>query len=206
MTSSHEDHQETLFDVEAPDDVIDDRTEGISHVDIARAVARPDEMQKERLDEMADKLGSYFLARVHLGLPPEDEPKNDSTQRRHLPGKPLTYPKRGNVRDFHDGGRSDEHRGGMGAPELGSEADDIMRQRLPELQSRRDRLVEENIRNDFEEDVIASEYIKVDAARSRAVGRYRGHIERHYPDMGSDEVNDLLADFAETLLPPSPLQ
>jgi hypothetical protein len=200
MTSSHE---EALFDIE-PDSAPTTQP-SVGHIDIARQASQPSEHLEARLDEMADKLGNYVLARAALGLPLEEEGQEVSPPKRHLPGKPLTYPKRGNVRDFHDGGRSDEYRGGLGAPELGSEADATLRAHLPELQAQRDRVVEENIRNDFEEDVINAEYVRVDAARSRAMGRYRAHIQRHYPLMDSDEVNDLIADFAETLLPPSPL-
>jgi hypothetical protein len=203
MTSSHED--EPLFDM-TPDDSADEQPSTVSHIDIARKASKTGEVSDKELDRMADILGNYTLARVRLGLPIEDKDIDELPGRRHLPGKPLSFPKRGNVRDFHDGGRADEHRGGMGAPELGSEADDIMRRQLPELQARRDRIVEQNIREGFEDDVINSEFVGVDAARSRAISRYRGHLERHYPNMDSDMVNDILADFAETLLPPSPLQ
>lgn len=198
-------HEEPLFDM-TPGDPAADQTPVVSHIDMVRKAPRPGEVSDEELERMADILGNYTLARVRLGLPIEEKDIDDLPGRRHLPGSPLSYPKRGNVRDFHDGGRADEYRGGLGAPELGSEADDTLKRHLPELQAQRDRVVEENIREGFEEDVINSEYVRVDAARSRAIGRYRSHIERHYPDMDSDDVNDLLADFAETLLPPSPLQ
>lgn len=204
MTSSH---QEALFEVAGPDDEADGQTEAVSHIDVVHRPSRADEALEERLDEMADKLGNYVLARAALGLPPESEPETDIVSTRpRLPGKPLSFAKRGNVRDFHDGGRADEFRGGMGAPEPGSEAAEALRRHLPELQAQRDRLVEDNIRNDFEEDVINGEYVRTDAARSRASGRYRAHIQRHYPEMDSADVTDLVADFAETLLPPSPLR
>lgn len=201
MTSSH---QEPLFEMNTGDPG-ESRPLPAAPVDRQRSTHDP-EVSDERLDYMANVLGSYSLARVYFGLPLEDQEAEDARERRHLPGSPLSFPKRGNVRDFHDGGRADEYRGGMGAPELGSEADATLRAHLPELQAKRDRVVEENIRNGFEEDVIAGEFVKTDAARSTAIARYRAHIQRHYPDMSSDDVSDLIADFAETLLPPSPLQ
>ena len=202
MTSSH---QEALFNMPT-DDTTSDQPSTVSHIDVARKAPKPGEVSDEQFEHKAEALGSYFLARAYYGMLPEDDESDHARERQHLPGSPLSFPKRGNVRDFHDGGRSDEHRGGFGAPELGSEADMIMREHLADLQQLRDLTVEDDIRNGFEEDVIKSEYTKVDAARSQAIARYRAHIQRHYPTMDSDMVSDLLADFAETLLPPSPLQ
>src|SRR5689334_4756749 len=106
MTTSHE---ETLFDIASPGDVAPSNLQDVAikrgNTGIKHREA--DKNLEDRLDAEADKLGSFVLARARLGLPIEAEKDDEDLHARTMPGKALSYPKPGYVRDFHDGGRSD---------------------------------------------------------------------------------------------------
>jgi len=67
----------------------------------------------DKIDHIVETRGvSYEMARRIVGI---DETTDEI--RPSMPGKPLSFPRRGNVRDFHDAGRADQYRGGAQATE-----------------------------------------------------------------------------------------
>lgn len=68
----------------------------------------------DKIDHLIDTRGiSPEMARSIVGA----DDTTDEIARSPIPGKPLSFPRRGNVRDSHDGGRADQYRGGAQATE-----------------------------------------------------------------------------------------
>lgn len=159
----------------------------------------PTPIQEAQIEHEVDTRGiSYALARASvigekISSPDEatsDAPKESASVRKKLPGKPITYPKPGYVRDFHDGGRSNEDRNGHFPP--------APEEVLSMLRTGRDKIVFDNIVADYQE-AREDDFQKLDSHRSRAIGRWRAHIEKHYSQLGEEAVKDLLQEMKDVL-------
>ena len=111
----------------------------------------------------------------------------------------VKHPKPGYVRDFHDGGRADEHRGGVGAPELESVAMQSLKNALPELKVLRDTAAYKSIVEEYLEELSEVERGGEDRLRSAFIARWRSYLERHNPSWSEAQVNDEVVDFEHAL-------
>jgi|GEM_PF-1399938 len=156
-------------------------------------------LEEAQIDHIVDTQGlSYSLARASV-LGVELDPQVDievDPLKPSLPGKPLSFPKSGHVRDFHDGGRDDAYRGGFAA-HLEDKLN-IPGEVVATLRAARDKTAFDNIVSDYQGDAL-DDPDSLESHKLRAIARWRAHISRHYPDLNSDQVNDVAKDMAEVL-------
>lgn len=160
-------------------------------------------LQEAQIEHKVDTEGiSYDLARsaicgVSSSLPPvAPSGQTIGTSDEKIPGKPLQFPKSGHVRDFHDGGRKDEHRGGF-ASHLEGELE-VPENVLATLKTGKDKRVFDSIVSDYQEDFDENPE-SMTSHQGRAIARWRSHIEKHYPELDTEQVNDLVRDMTEVI-------
>ncbi|MBP9667889.1 hypothetical protein KBD87_03735 [Candidatus Saccharibacteria bacterium] len=92
---------------------------------------------------------------------------------RKLPGKPLLPPKKSNVRDFLDGGRKNEHRGGGIIPPDGPDEVAAFEKARPDMRELANRIKRRR---------IIELYVDQEITYNEACAKYRTHF-------GDDEAN-----------------
>ena len=168
--------------------------------DILGAIPAGDERDDEAIARIVDTQNvSYLEARnIYLGEP-QSRPVDDPRETLHLPGKPLSFAPIGHVKDFHDAGRLDKYRGGMGVPEPGSPAAENMYKGLAEWRSKTDSRKFAELIEQYAEKLQTVRRDRVPSLKGEFIAHWRTYLLKAHPELSNSESNDAVSDMRDAL-------